>query len=838
MYFKPFNLQKQRKRKGAEFSSLVPYTIMCEDGIVLLKNGALCRGYEFVAPDVGSASANKIAMLSSMFNNAINQLGENWAVQVELQRRKSNSYPYAEIKNPAGFLVERERKLNYGLNAAYYENHYYLTVTYCLPTEIMQKTKGLFFQKSQASNEGVNIQNFKKEMKFFKMESGKLATVLSNYMRMRELNSGEFFTYLHTGVSLKWHKCRLDENQMLVLSEYICDTDLETSMPLKLGDNYIPVISVNAFPSATIPAMFDVLNKAQCELRWSTRFICYPHSLALKKIDKIEKKFHAARKSVGQYVMEMTAHIQSTREDSGAVAQETDASQARVDITMGDVGFGEYTSNIMVWDENFETAQEKSKYVAGMINALGFTAKEETLNALQAFCSMMPGNVYANIRRLFVSTGNASNVVPLSSIWSGLKENDFLCEISGQAKPHVTCATDAGIPFFLNLNTRDVGHHWISGPTGAGKSTYLALLEIQWLKYPNAQVIIFDKDLSARNVTVCAGGKYIEPGKDDIAFQPLLHLETEEEMRWASEFIECLLTEQKAVITAQMRKSIFNTVQLLATKEIEARTLTTFCQYCDYLNPQTQQNDIADSLSPYLIGGQYGNLFDRISQDLEMGFWTMFEMGTLMNMSQGAVAPSLMYLFRICEKKFNGNPTLLILDEAWVFLKNEIFARKITEWLKVLRKKHVFVVFATQEIEDAAKSPVASTIISQCGSKVYLADEQATTSMMRNAYKLFGLEQSEIELLARSQKKQDYFFKSALGTRQFQLGLDKLQLAVLTNSESDHKLLTEIERKFGKNTGNPLVNEVLEAKHIRFDYLYDEKLFESEEKKKIKKWNR
>lgn len=819
-YFKSFDLKKQRKRNGTELSSLVPYTIMCGDGIVLLKNGAFSTAFEFTAPDIGSAAPSKIAGLASMFNTAVNRLGEGWAVQFELQRTKSTEYPVSNFDNVAGWIVEKDRMDNFALNQEYFENHYYLTVTYELPSEIKQRTKSIFFKKSE-SYDGLNLDSIHKELKYFNMECGKLANVLSGYMNLKHLDSDELFTYLHTGVSLKWHKCVLDESQMLILSEYITDTDLESSMPLKLGENYIPIISVNSFPGKTIPAMVDILNSAKCELRWSTRFICYSHELALKKIDKAEKKFHASRKSVGQYIMEMTAHVYSNREDSGAAAQESDAAQARVDITMGGNGFGNYTSNIMVWDRDYERAMEKSKYVSSLINTIGFTSKEETLNALQAFCSMMPGNVYANVRRLFVSTGNASHVVPLSSIWSGLKNNDFLSEISGVSKPHVICATDAGIPFFLNLNTRDVGHHWVSGPTGAGKSTYLALLEIQWLKYPNAQVIIFDKDLSARNVTVCAGGKYIEPGKDDVAFQPLAHLETEEEMRWASEFIECLLTEQKTVITATMRKAIYQTVRILSTKEVESRTLTSFCQYCDYINPNTQQNDIVDSLSPYLIDGQYGNLFDRVATDLQMGFWNMFEMGTLMNMSQGAVAPSLMYLFRECEKMFNGNPTLLILDEAWVFLKNETFARKIVEWLKVLRKKHVFVVFATQEIEDAAKSPVASTIISQCGSKVYLADDQATTPMMADAYRLFGLEQSEILLLNKSTKKHDYFFKSTLGTRQFQLDLDRIQLGVITNSEKDHKILNEIERKYGKNTGKPLVLEVLEAKKIDCRELFD-----------------
>ena len=190
-----------------------------------------------------------------------------------------------------------------------------------------------------------------------------------------------------------------------------------------------------------------------------------------------------------------------------------------------------------------------------------------------------------------------------------------------------------------------------------------------------------------------------------------------------------------------------------------------------------------------------------------------------MNMSQGAVAPALSFLFRKCEKEFDGSPVLLVMDEAWLFFKNPIFAAKITDWLKTLRKKNVFCVFATQEIDDAANSPIASTIISQCASKVFLADDESETPLMKQAYRKFGLEDSEITLLSTLQKQREYFYKSSLGTRRFNLDLDRLQLGIMTNNIDDHKLLDKIEEKYGKNSGKELVLEVLDSKKIDYKYL-------------------
>ena len=816
-FFKPLNFSLY-KTKGADFASICPYIIMIDDGIVLLKGGALACAYEFLAPDLGSSSAAKINGISVMFNNAILQLGKGWTVQFELQRSYSNTYPSSPFSNLAGYLIEKQRELNFSYSKAHFENHYFLIFTYQLPPETEMKGMSIFYKKNGASDTVKSKEMYLNEIRSFKLTCAKTVSVLESVMHIRALDSNALFTLLHSSVSLDWNKRVLPDEYTLFIDRALTDSDLENSIPLKLGDYYIPIVTVMAFPVATYPAIFDAINKAQCPLRWSTRFTCFTREEAEKRIANAEKKFLGLRKSLGQLVAEAVSHMKIENENKAAIAEEADAGAARVELYMGNIGFGDYLSNIMVFDKNLEKAEDYARYISGIVSACGFSAKTETHNALQAFCAMMPGNIYADSRALFCSTGNLSHVIPSTSIWAGIQNNGFMEDICGNKKPLLVCGTEFGIPYFLNLNVKDVGHTWISGPTGSGKSTFLALLESQFLKYPKAKVIIFDKDKSARNLTMCVGGNYIEPGKDETTFAPLAELNTPEDIRWASDFIEILLAEQTIAITPTMRKVIYNTVKLLSTKTT-GRDLTSFSQYCQYQNPETGHNDIVDGIAPYILGGQFANLFDS-DQDshIPIGNWTMIEMGALMNMSEAAIAPALFYLFHECEKKFDGSPTLLVLDEAWTFLKNPIFAGKIVEWLKTLRKKHVFVVFATQETDDAARSAIASTIVSQCPTKIFLADEQAETKMIRDSYRNFGLEDSEIHLLTQMVRKRDYFYKSPLGTRLFQLDLDALQLAILTG---DHALLDTIEAEHGRNSGIALVEEILAAKHIDYTYLLE-----------------
>jgi type IV secretion system protein TrbE len=114
-------------------------------------------------------------------------------------------------------------------------------------------------------------------------------------------------------------------------------------------------------------------------------------------------------------------------------------------------------------------------------------------------------------------------------------------------------------------------------------------------------------------------------------------------------------------------------------------------------------------------------------------------------------------------------------------------------WLKTLRKKNVYVVFATQEVADAAQSPITATIVSACHTKIYLPDDEALTPALMRAYQDFGLTETEIAILAAAQKKRDYYYRSVKGRRLFRLDLGPVGLAFAgMSSPDDHKFLDHI----------------------------------------------
>ena len=439
---------------------------------------------------------------------------------------------------------------------------------------------------------------------------------------------------------------------------------------------------------------------------------------------------------------------------------------------------------------------------------------------------MWPGNIYANVKRPILSSETCSNIIPLSSAWQGNAENDFTLETCGSSIPLCICSTSYGTPFFMNINVRDVGHTFVFGPTGAGKSTLLALLMAQATKYKGANVICIDKQLSSRAFMIGSGGVYIEPGKDKVAFQPLSELKNPEEcsaeeynesLLWCQQFIEGLLAQQNIDCTATMSKVITEALRLVSEKPV--KDLTTFQQYVTYQDPKTGENTIRLGIEPYCAGGQFGSIFDADTTTLNLSRRMTIEMGSLMRLSEKAVAPALFYIFRYLEKLWNvptgkKQPlTFLFLDEAWLYLQHPIFAKFIQEWLRTLRKKKVFCIFATQEVSAASKSALKETIDQQCLTKIYLADESAQNPALAKSYSEFGLTESEIVALSNAQMKHDYYFKNPLGCRMFSLDLDDFQLALIS---SDHEILDHVEASNGKNTGKELAFEILEETRQKY----------------------
>jgi type IV secretion system protein TrbE len=398
----------------------------------------------------------------------------------------------------------------------------------------------------------------------------------------------------------------------------------------------------------------------------------------------------------------------------------------------------------------------------------------------------LPGQAYANLRQPIVHTLNLAHMCPLSAVWAGPERCEHL-----DGPPLLLAKTKGATPFRLSLHVGDVGHSLIVGPTGAGKSVFLSVLALQFRRYQNSQLIIFDKGRSARAATLALGGAWYELGvRGGLSFQPLRDVDDEGARLWALDWLCGVLAHERVAITPEVKETIWSALKSLGSAPVAERTMTG-------LVALLARDALRQALAPYTLEGPYGRFLDADADRLSGADVLTFEMEELMGLP-GLVAPVLTYLFHALEARFDGRPTLLVLDEAWLFLDDPLFASRIREWLKTLRKKNVAVIFATQSLTDIADSQIAPAIIESCPTRIFLPNPRALEPSQAETYRRFGLNDTQVRLIAEAFPKRDYYLQSRAGNRLFELGLGPIALAfAATSSPEDQRLIETVLAKFG-----------------------------------------
>ena len=790
---------KEYQDEKKKLSTYIPWIAMIDEGVILNKNGTFQKTLKFRGYDLDSATIYELQNSNGRLNNILARFEGNWTMHIEARRVHSKEYESTEIENFALKLIDNERKSKFQ-SGTYFESEYYLTLTYLTPVDTEKKLKNFFIEEEKtAENIDKSLENFKKEFKEIK------GLFKDLFLEVQELSKEETYEYLHSCVSIKNHKIIVPEVPMYI-SNYLCDSDMVGGLKPKLGNKHMRCISLQGFPNFTVPCMFDELNRLGFEYRWVTRFMFLSKQEALSKLEKKWKATFSGRISMLKRVMmELTGDKEPTKIDEDAL-EKADEINTQLNLTRADIlAQGFYCCAIVVYGDTSEEVDDRALEIEKTINKLGFITINETVNCVETFLGAIPGNIYNNIRTPILNTVSLCHLLPTSSVWAGDKWNKEL-----NMPPLVYTQTKGSTAFRFNLHVGDIAHTCIIGPTGAGKSTALGLINAQYKKYPNSQVFIFDKGGSARILTYAVGGTFFDLGVDNLTFQPLRgigilkdNLEEEErkmksskeknggifseldkqkilnkekerayrELEWANEWVLEIFIQENIELNQVQKTKIWQALELLATSEEKFRTIS---------NLRTSLNDreLKDTLEKYTIKGALGRYFDSDEENFTFSDWQVFEMEKIMNV-KSAVTPLLSYLFHKVEEKLTGPPSLIVLDECWLFFDNEQFAGKIREWLKVLRKKNTGVIFATQELGDIMNSKLFTTILDACLTKIFLPNANAMSDNYSVIYKKFGLNGKEIEIISESTPKKEYYYKSPKGSRLFELVLGENTLKLV-----------------------------------------------------------
>lgn len=537
------------------------------------------------------------------------------------------------------------------------------------------------------------------------------------------------------------------------------------------GRRFSAILSIKDYPGRTMPGMFDELYRLPFELNVSQSFAFVERGEALGRMNMVLRRMRSAEDEAV-----------SLRDELGA---------AKDEVAAGRAGFGEHHTTIAIYADDLKLLGNHVAEVIALLADLGINAVREDIALEPAFWAQFPGNFRYITRRGLVSTTNFAGFASLHNFPVGRSQGNHW----GDAV--TLLETTAAGPYFFNFHHNDLGNFTIIGPSGSGKTVVLNFLLAQARKY-RPRIIFFDKDRGAELFIRAIGGQYdrLSPGTKS-GLNPLQLDNTPENRKFLFEWLEILAGGCSAAELDQIRDALeLNFQQPLNRRRL--RYLVELFRGAE----KASKSDLRSRLAPWWGTGERAWLFDNESDATDIMHETVgFDMTAILD-DPVSRTPAMFYFFHRVEERLDGTPAIIVVDEGWKALDDEIFVRRIKDWEKTIRKRNGIVGFATQSAQDALESQIASAIIEQAATQIFMINPKARAEDYIHG---FGLTPHEFELV-RTLPDSSHCFLIRHGKESVVARLDLTGegdlLTILSGREKTVRLFDEIVSRTGPDPAN------------------------------------
>jgi type IV secretion system protein VirB4 len=481
---------------------------------------------------------------------------------------------------------------------------------------------------------------------------------------------------------------------------------------------FAAILGMKDYPEATSPGLLDSLLRLPFEMVVSESYAPTERQTACERMDLAIRRLKSA--------------------DEEAAAERADMLAARDALGNGAVGFGDHHLTVMVRERQLGQLDDAMAACAAALADTGAIAVREDTNLEPAFWGQFPGNEAYLGRRALISSANMASFGSLHGFALGQAQGNHW----GEAV--TLLETTSATPFFFNFHHGDLGNFSVIGPSGSGKTVVMNFLAAQAQKF-SPRTILFDKDRGAELFVRGIGGRYdsIRSG-EPTGFNPLALPDTHGNRAFLRDWLGVLLKaegpEEEQTIAAAVDAAYANDASL--------RRLRHFRELLSGTR-RPQPGDLADRLGAWIgagegSGGEHAWLFDNAEDRLDLGARVLgFDMTALLE-NPRLRTPTMMYLFHRIEERLDGKPTMILIDEGWKALDDEVFAARIRDWLKTLRKRNALVGFATQSARDALESRISTALVEQTATMVFMPNSRARPEDYCDG---FGLTEHELALI-------------------------------------------------------------------------------------------
>ncbi|GEO01168.1 type VI secretion protein [Novosphingobium sediminis] len=534
--------------------------------------------------------------------------------------------------------------------------------------------------------------------------------------------------------------------------------------------SFAAMVSIKDYPAQTMPGMLDDLLRLPFELAVSQSFAFVDRRDGLSRMNLVLRRMRAS--------------------DDEAISLRGELGSAKDELAAGRAAYGEHHLTVMVCGASpAEVSAGVAEVQASLID-LGMISVREDLALEPTFWAQFPGNFKFIARRALIGSGNFASLASGHNFPAGRAEGNHW----GGA---VTLfETTAAGPYSFNFHHGDLGNFTVIGPSGSGKTVIVNFLLAQARRF-RPRIVFFDKDRGAELFIRAIGGVYdvLRPGTPS-RLNPLQLADSPANRRFLIEWVTRLACSEGQTLSSAEQQQVKEAVEANFKAAPAYRRLRIFVQlFRGATRPQPA--DLYARLRPWWGDGEHAWLFDNAEDHVDLSSETVgFDMTRLLD-DPVLRTPAMMYLFHQVDVRLDGQPSIIVVDEGWKALDDDVFVQRIRDWEKTIRKRNGVIGFVTQSAEDALSSKIASAIVEQAATQIFTPNPKAQAE---DYIKGFGLSPHEFELVKRlPDTSRCFLVKHGLESVVVRLNLagETELLTILSGRESSIRLFDEIRVRTG-----------------------------------------
>ncbi len=423
------------------------------------------------------------------------------------------------------------------------------------------------------------------------------------------------------------------------------------------------------------------------------------------------------------------------------------------------VDFCDTQINVMVMVDDLRRLDDAVGNFLRRFSELGLLLLREDIMTEEAFFSQLPANFEFIRRRKPIATGQIAGFGRLNRFSFGSAKDNHWGDCLA------VMPTSVQSPYFFNFHVQDNGHTVLYDFNSFEDSTakilqYFLLTKAHKL---GARLIMFDRHQSARMFINRLGGQYfnmtqlnrinrdlIEDKAPRLALNPFMLEPSKYNISFLASWCGLLISSEYS-LDDNIRGLLREAVTELYTLSENERNLPNMIALIAKHDPE-----LAKAFEPWSGRGKYAGLFDFVGDSLDMGTDVIgFDMTSSVT-NNAFMLPLFSYLIHRAIASINGEPTIIVINEAWDLLENTFFAPRLESLLEMLRERNVMVMFTTSKPANCKGTATFAAMESCSATQIYCPNEIPIPYQDLE----IGLnEQDTLELLRMNRQKGDFLLK-------------------------------------------------------------------------------